>query len=221
MTSSSVDTLLEIPVWAKKLLNLDEMTVYINSHDNTDYLVYDDTVEMIAPITECNPWGGVDYDKSVYEAHQPIVYLPPPPPPPIISPEGTHAMNHKTTTPKPPFRSSNENHNNNNNNKRHAASTLKSMKRRRKLTVEDGRMLREEFVANLSKLPEEPDVGLLCRVYSLLDGFKITPQVMDVVTALVQFVHTDSLENTMGYKKRSKTFKAQLGYLLVGLSRIE
>lgn len=190
-------TLLEVPMWVKYALEITDMTVYLNPNDNSDYVGYDTAPVMISSIG-VNPWGGVDYDKTVYEEHSAIIYQP------LVSSQIPEK-------PLPPFRPAV-------NLKRRAADVTYKIPKRRKTDVEEThRISGEAFVSHFMGMPESPDPALLWEVYSLLNGFKITPLIMDVVSALVVFVYSKSLENTMGCGKRSKTFKAQLDYLLINL----
>lgn len=203
-------TLLEIPAWVQRAVGISEMNVYVNSEDNSDYVVYDTARELVTPVCSSNLWGRVEYDREVYEEHRQIMYSPPQKAPDSSSPPPT------PTTEKAPFRAAAV--------KRKSPTTFSGFKKRAREAPRDedghdpGYVSKPEFVDRFVSMKDRPSVSLLCTVYDLLDGFKITPQVLDVVTDLVEFVCTKSLKNTMGCKKRSKTFKAQLSYLLVKMA---
>lgn len=201
-----MDTRLEVPMWVKDLLGITEVIVYINPNDNTQYVVYDTAEEMVARISD-NTWVSVDYNKSAYEPCRTTIYQP--------LNEEFYRKTQPSGVSRVPFRSINEVK------KRKplvfdttTTNSSRPKPKRRRIAGNHDVISLPAFINYFTKMPERPDTDLLCKVYELLNGFKITDQVLDVVAALVQFVSTQSLENTMSFKKRSKTFKAQLSYLL-------
>ena len=198
------------------------MYVFVNPQDNTDYVIYD---TAFAPITlGVNSWGDLESDQSVYEEHQPIIYKPIPQPF-FVKKKTTQTLDSSSSSSssssKPPFKPALKRKAVSDTLACSSRSSSNYKKEKRGGGEEETCITKTEFVHHFTSLLEAPDPKLITKVYMVLDGFKITPQVMDVVTDLVQFVNAKSLENTMAYKKRSKTFKAQLSYLLVGITQLK
>lgn len=199
---NTMDTLLDIPPWVKDALNIKDMTVYINRHDNSEYVIHDTQEEMIAPLGE-NPWGGMEYDKSVYEMSHGTDYR-------YDDPLYTEQQQSDTLE---------DMWEENDTLQQQTFKAPKSRKRKHQTslfdyTPEAKKMAKIAFVNYFMDNPEQPSVDLLGQVYEILDGFKITQQTLDVVSAVIQCVCAKSLKNTMGGVKRNKRFKSQVQYIL-------
>ena len=186
---------LYIPLWMKQDLNLREMTVYIDKHDNDRYIVYDEQSSFVTPIGN-NPWGTVDYDRSVYEAPWKTMYYP---------------TNQDCQRDKPPSK--------------RVRTPDDTDEPRRKVVIISGineegsactspEMTRISFITHFLGYPESPTVELLGKIYDILDGSEITQQTLDVVYAVIQFIAAKSLKNDLSNVKRKKRFRAQMQYIL-------
>ena len=76
----------------------------------------------------------------------------------------------------------------------------------------------------MNKSSYNPTNEMLCDIYDALHGVDITDSVLQVVMAVVEFVYSKNLNNTMRKRceSRSKKFKCQLRFLLnaVGKGRL-
>lgn len=196
-------TLIFLPDWATDALGLKGMNVYINPRDNDEYVVYDTLSTVVAPLG-ATPWNTVEYDKVVYEEITAPVYRHDDPLdiPSVIKPTEPPAPFDLPTTTSPAKR---------------------KLKRKRQTVKEEetdsthpkkAKMTKLSFATHFLSNPEQPSIELLGNIYNVLEGFEINQRTLDVVNAVIQFLYTKSLKNTMESLKRSKRFKTQMRYIL-------
>lgn len=191
--SSTADTLLFLPTWASEALHLKGMNVYINPRNNDEYVVFDTVTALVAPLGT-NPWGSIEYDKGVYEEITAPMYR-------YDDPSYEQSAIEPQQQPS-------------------LCNTR--LKRKRQHPVMEGK----EHPVKMSKIafanyflndPGQPDnlsVDLLGKIHDVLECVEITQNTLDVVNAVIQFIYTKSLQNTMGSVRRNKRFKREMKYIL-------
>ena len=202
--TSSADTLIFLPNWASEALTLKGMNVYINPRDNDEYVVIDTASAIIAPIGT-SPRGTVEYDQMVFEKITQPIYR---------HDDSLHTVI-KPQEPPAPF------------DLRPSDTVGKKLKRKRRRPSREEEeeeeypkkalMTKLTFATHFLNDPDQPEdlsVKLLGNIYDVIECFEINQMTLDVVNAVIQFVYTKSLQNTMGCVRRNKRFKSQMQYIL-------
>lgn len=193
--------------WLIKCLDLDnagEVAIYINSFDNTDYMLYETTDTLFVHPINGDPSSG--YHRSCYEdnskpttssskrggrkrksdSHTPVLHK--------IPNRSSLVVVSKT---KPPFKVISK-----------TQGEEDCFSRRMSFNVHFLSMMGSENV----------DEKMLNKIFDSLDGFELTDRVYEVASAALDFVSIKhkTLANTMNIQKRNqcKMFKRQLNYIL-------
>ncbi|KAK3761555.1 hypothetical protein RRG08_010279 [Elysia crispata] len=190
--------MLHLPTWVQDAIDLDSsnITLYINPHDNADYVLYENEEEYFVG-SDC---GG---DQRPFEGNSVIKHMssylhkmrvgkrrrkakvaPPPPP----------AAEVEDALPAPPFK-----------------------------PAQGLNMTIISFLSYCQKTcaEEEPSLDVLTDLYRIVEPFEINDRMLEVIVATIRFIYTKTLVNTMRRHcdKHNKKFKRQLQYVLSAFCR--